>query len=86
MTDLFWLQLGDEFNEFKRHNGKQRALNIKQHEDGYQVLVMNSNGGDDKQSLYFDISGWQARELAITILDYIRNYELGRTLAEVNHG
>ena len=81
MTDLFDGELRDEFSEFKQHGGKQRALTIKLNDDGYRVSIMNSNGGDEKQSLYFDISAWQARELAITVLDCIRNYELAKMLA-----
>lgn len=81
MADLFRLQLNDEFSEFKKHGGKQRALTIKQNDEGYRVSMMNSNGGDDKQSLYFDITTWQAREMAISVLDYIRNHELAKMLA-----
>lgn len=81
MTDLFHGELHNEYSGFKQHGGKQRALTIKLNDDGYRVSIMNSNGGDEKQSLYFDISTWQAKELAITVLDHIRNYELSKILA-----
>ncbi|RLI46567.1 hypothetical protein DRO69_02780 [Candidatus Bathyarchaeota archaeon] len=78
--DLFAGELRDEFKEYKQHNGKQRALSIKQHENVYRVSIMNSNGGEDKHSLYFDITAWQARELAISVLDHIKHYELARLM------
>lgn len=81
MHDLFVGELCDEFKEFKKHGDKQRAVSIKPMDEGYRVSIMNSSGGNgDKQSLYFDIIAWQARELAITTLDYIRNLELARTI------
>ena len=81
MTDLFAGKLQDEYSGFKKHAGKQRALSIKTNDDDdYRISIMNSNGGDDKQSLYFDISGWQSRELSISILDHIRNYELAKAV------
>lgn len=87
MTNLFAGKLQDEYSGFKQHNGKQRALTIKQNDDdGYRVSIMNSNGDADKQSLYFDITVWQARELAVSVLDHVRNYELAQVLAEAHHG
>lgn len=81
--DLFSGELRDEFNEFKRHGGRQRALNIKPlDEGGYRLSIMNINGDVHKQSLYFDITTRQARELAITVLDHVRNYDQARALAQ----
>jgi len=82
MTDLFHCKLQEEYSGFKKHGDKQRALTIKpNNDDGYRVSIMNNNGGADKQSLYFDITTWQARELAVSVLDYIRNYEQAKTMA-----
>lgn len=80
MHDLFYGKLKDEFKGFKQYNDIQRALNIRLLEEkNYRVSVMNTNG--DKQSLYFDMTIQQAREMAISVLDHVRNYELGKVLA-----
>jgi len=80
-TDLFARNLQGEFSGFKQHGGTQRGMNIKPLDEGdYRLFIMNSNGSDDKQSLYFDLTAWQVRELAITILDHVRNYELAKSI------
>ena len=32
------------------------------------------------------ITVWQARELAVSVLDHVRNYELVQVLAEAHYG
>ena len=63
-------RLVQEVNEYKKTSKAERALKI----DG------------KKESLYFDLSSFQARQLAITVLDYLRAHELATALANIFNG
>ena len=80
----FWDErLTQEVNEYKKTSKAERALKITPKNDfGYRIAIMNNIDGK-KESLYFDLSSFQARQLAITVLDYLRAHELATALAEV---
>jgi hypothetical protein len=44
---------------------------------------MNSSDGVERDRLYFQLSQSEARQLAITVLDYLRAYELAKTIAAI---
>ena len=73
--DLWNLRLKDEVNEYKKTEKAERALRITPKEQSYRFSVMNTVEGK-KESLYFDLSQNQARQMAITVLDYLRAYEM----------
>ena len=73
--DLWNLRLKDEVNEYKKTEKAERALRITPKEQSYRFSVMNTVEGK-KESLYFDLSQNQVRQMAITVLDYLRAYEM----------
>lgn len=84
MHDLKIGALHQEFDEFKKRGNVQRAVKITpqdEHSGSYRLSIMNTEGVD-QQWLFFDLSRFQVRCLAVTVLDYIRNYEMARLIRE----
>jgi hypothetical protein len=79
--DLWEGKLSEEYNEYKKTGGnKERAFQVSPNEGGgYRVAVMNNSGGE-RDRLYFQFSQREARQLAITVLDYLRAYELANAI------
>lgn len=83
--DLWEGKLGDEYKEFKKVGGnKERAFQIVPNEgSGYRVSIMNSSDSGERDRLYFQLSCWEARQMAITVLDYLRAYEIATAIAAI---
>ena len=77
--DLWHDTLSDEHNEFKQRGNVTRALKITQNGDGYRISVMNAEHGD-KAWLFFDLSKFQVRCLARTVLDHLHCHELAMAI------
>ena len=81
--DLWHDTLSDEHNEFKQRGNVTRALKITQNGDGYRISVMNAEHGD-KAWLFFDLSQFQVRCLARTVLDHLHCYELAMAIQQLS--
>ena len=81
-SDLWQGKLHEEYSEFKKTDKAERALNFSPlKEGGYRVTIMNSNSDGSRDRLYFPLSTLQARQMAISVLDYLRVQELAGALA-----
>jgi hypothetical protein len=79
--DLWESKLGGEYK--KTGGNKERAFQISPSEGGgYRVAIMN-NSGSERERLYFQLSQREVRQLAITVLDYLRAYEVANALAAI---
>jgi hypothetical protein len=76
--DLWTDALGGDHSEFKKHGNLERALNINPIADGYRFSVMNKTAGGESGSLYFDLTRFQARCLARSVLDHLTARELAK--------
>ena len=74
--DLWHLALKENYDEYKKSGGNERAVQISPTELGYRISILNSTGGDAKDRLYFDLTNFQIRQLARELLDYLRLHEL----------
>jgi hypothetical protein len=83
--DLWEGTLRKEYKEFKKTSGnKERAFQIAPNEgNGYRVSIMNSSESGERDRLYFQLSRWEARQLAITVLDYLRAYEIAAAISAI---
>lgn len=86
-NDLWEGTLPRKYSEFKKGPVAERALNITLNEKGfYQFSVMNvkkEKDGEDKQNLYFNLTRFQARQLAVCVLDHLKNQELAQAIVRV---
>ncbi len=79
----FWTgSFAEEVNEYKRTSKAKRALRITPQDGVYRFGIMN-NIDSKKEFLYFDLSAMQARQLAITVLDYLKAHELATAIVDV---
>jgi hypothetical protein len=83
--DLWESKLCGEYKEFKKTGeNKERAFQISSNEGGgYRISMMNSSDGGERERLYFELNQSEARQLAITVLDYLRAYEMAKAIAEI---
>lgn len=86
--DLWVGTFPKKYSEFKKGNGMERALNINLQDNGmYQFSVLNTKKdlkkGEERQNLYFNLNTFQVRQMAITVLDHLKNYELALALAPI---
>ena len=80
--DIWESALGEEYKEFKRGQNWERALNITPNEGGgYRLSVMNSVDSGERNRLYFQLTRWEARQMAICVLDYLRAHDLASAIA-----
>lgn len=81
--DIWTGGLSEEYKEYKNTVKGERGLSVSITEGGgYRILVMNTNETGQRDKLYFIVTKLQARQLAITVLDHLRSYELARALSE----
>ena len=81
MHDL-WIGTLDEHSEYKVLHGTERALKITPLDAGaYRFSVMNKSDGES-ESLYFDLSKFQTRCLARSVLDYLHSWQISTMIAE----
>ena len=80
MHDL-WMGTLDEHSEYKVLHGTERALTIAPLEGGasYRFSLMNKSDGE-ALSLYFDLSRFQTRCLARTVLDYLQAWQIASAI------
>ena len=72
----------DEHSEYKVLHGTERALKITHlNAEAYRVSLMNKSDGES-ESLYFDLSKFQTRCLARTVLDYLQAWQMSQMIAD----
>lgn len=80
MYDLFHGKLGDrEVKGFKKSDTGERSISIKRVPEKPLLRIGVSEVKTEtkvRDSLYFDLNGDLTRQLAITVLDFLKNYEL----------
>ena len=80
--DLLIGALHDEHSEYKKLHGTERGLRITSLDGGaYRFSVMNKSDGE-AESLYFDLSKFQTRCLARTVLDYLHSWQMSQMIAD----
>ena len=78
--DLLIGALHDEHSEFKQLHGTERGLRITSLDGGaYRISVMNKSDGES-ESLYFDLSRFQVRCLARTVLDHLQAWQIASAI------
>ena len=80
--DLWLGALHNEHSEYKALHGTERGLKITPLDAGayaYRFSVMNKSDGE-AESLYFDLSKFQVRCLARTVLDYLHAWEIASAI------
>ena len=81
MHDL-WIGTLDEHSEFKKLHGTERALKITPLDTGaYRFSHMNNSEGES-ESLYFDLSKFQTRCLACTVMDHLKSWQMSQMIAD----
>ena len=80
MHDL-WIGTLDEHSEFKKLHGTERALKMTPLDaaGAYRFSVMNKSDGES-ESLYFDLSRFQTRCLARSVLDYLHSWQIASAI------
>ena len=58
------------FSSYKEFNGTKRGLFLDR--NPLRVTIQNTTGDTDKKEHFFNLSMFQARQLARTIIDYMR--------------
>lgn len=81
-NDLWNNALTDTWNEYKQRAGSQKAIDIEPQDEGYQLRVMNKDNGE-MQRLFFNLTTFQARALAITVIDHLRAWELAKAIRSI---
>lgn len=80
--DLFQGRLAEEYNEYKRYSGNERAFKITPSDKAYRISLLNKEPSGKTQSLFFDLPRVLARQMAIEIGDFLRNRELAKAITE----
>lgn len=80
MYDLFHKALGDrEVKGFKKSDSGERSISIKRIPEKplLRIGISETKTSDKtRENLYFDLNGDLTRQMAITVLDFLKNYEL----------
>ncbi len=78
--DLWLGALHNDHSEYKVLHGTERSLKIAPLDGGaYRFSLMNKSDGE-AESLYFDLSRFQTRCLARTVLDYLQAWQIGSAI------
>lgn len=86
--DIWRGVLPQKYNEFKKNPTMERSLSLAQNDKGLQISLMNIKKEEkaERENLYFTLSLFQSRQLAISVLDHLRAYEFAKALLHSRQG